>query len=85
MAVSKRDTRAIRRAVKAAGGQANLARALSLKYPNLVSQWVHGRRPVAPRHAIGIELATEGKVTRHEIAPEVFGAKARAVNGSESG
>ena len=60
-------------AVEKAGGQAALALAIGVS-PQLVWQWVNGRRPVAPRHCIPIETATG--VTRYELRPDVFGQKA---------
>jgi DNA-binding transcriptional regulator YdaS (Cro superfamily) len=53
------------------GGQAALARALGVT-PQAVSQWVKGTRPVPPRHALAIELATG--VSRHDLRPDVFGS-----------
>ena len=67
------DKTPIQRAIEAVGGQANLATALSI-HPSLVSQWVTGRRPVAANHVLGIEKATQGAVTRHDLRPDVFGA-----------
>lgn len=53
-------------------GASELARHLGVSV-SLVSQWAHGRRPVAAHHCIPIEQATEGKVTRYELRPDVFG------------
>lgn len=73
----------IQLAVAAVGGQAQLARALSAERPEdapipaaLVWQWVQGRRPVAPQHCLPIEKVTDGKVTRYDLRPDVFGEKA---------
>lgn len=54
------------------GGQAGLARELGLT-PQAVSQWVNGHRPVPPRHALAIERATGGAVSRYALRPDVFG------------
>lgn len=59
------------------GGQAALARALGVT-PQAVSQWVKGTRPVPPRHAIAIELATG--VSRHDLRPDIFGAAESATD-----
>lgn len=65
---------AISRAVEAAGGQSNLAKALGVT-PQQVNQWVLGTRPVPPARCIAIEDATKGAVTRYELRPDVFGIK----------
>lgn len=65
-------TSPIARAVEAAGGPAKLARELGVS-ASLVSQWASGHRPVAARHVLLIERACAGAVTRHDLAPEVFG------------
>lgn len=54
------------------GKQAELARLLGVT-PQAVSQWVNGRRPVPPRFSRQIEEATGGKVTCHDLHPDIFG------------
>lgn len=61
----------IQRAAELCGSQAELAARIKA-HPSLISQWVTGHRPVAPRHCIAIELATNGQVTRYALCPEVF-------------
>lgn len=61
---------AIAAAVRIAGGQASLARAVKVA-PALVYQWLTGRRPVAAHHCRLIEAATG--VTCHDLRPDVFG------------
>jgi len=56
---------AIQRAVEEAGGQEALANAVGVSQ-GLVSQWVSGA-PVHTRHFRGIEKATRGAVTPHEL------------------
>lgn len=41
--------------------------------PGLVSHWVQGRHRVPPERAADIERMTEGKVTRMDLRPDVFG------------
>lgn len=66
-----RDTKHIRAAVEKVGSQIALAN--TLKVPaSLVSQWCTGHRPVAAKHCIGIEQATNGAVTRYQLLPGVF-------------
>lgn len=63
----------IERAIEAAGaGQKGMAEALGVT-PQAVNQWVTGDRPVPAKHCIAIETACAGKVTRHELRPDVFG------------
>lgn len=63
---------AIASAVDAAGGQLALAAKLHV-HPSLISQWVTGRLDVAARHCLPIEEATDGKVTRYDLRPDIFG------------
>lgn len=51
--------------------QAELARRLDVT-PGLVWQWVTGHRQVAAEQAIPIEKATDGKVSRHELRPDIY-------------
>ena len=79
MEKTKQNISAIQRAVNACSGnaelarnrgQAELARILGVT-PQAVQQWVAaGVAP--PKRAIGIENATGGKVTRHDLAPEFY-------------
>lgn len=63
----------ISRAVEAIGGkQADLANVLGVT-PQAVNQWIQAKRPVPAQHCIGIEQATNGTVTRHDLRPDVFG------------
>lgn len=62
----------IQRAVAIVGTQAALATTLKVS-AGMVSQWMSGHRPVAANHCLAIERATGGKVTRYELAPDVFG------------
>lgn len=38
-----------------------------------VHQWVSGKLPISAERAADIERATDGKVTRIELRPDVFG------------
>lgn len=38
-----------------------------------ISQWVTGRRPVPAERCVAVERATDEKVTRYELRPDVFG------------
>lgn len=69
------NTKPITKAVDVAGGQSALAKAINVA-PPVVWQWLKGLRPVPAHHCIPIEDATGGKVTRYDLRPDVFGAKA---------
>ena len=66
------------KAREAAGGKdgkdVDIARLLKIS-PAAVSRW---GGVVPPDRAIEIEELTEGRVTRHDIRPDYFGAKAPA-------
>jgi len=64
-----RPVTAIEKACKAAGGGANLARALGIS-SSAVSQWVKGSRPVPVDRMAAIERATGGVVTRRDLRPD---------------
>lgn len=65
-------TKAITKAVEAAGGQTRLASAIGVSQ-QMVWQWVNGRRPVPGTYCIAIEQAAAGKVTRYDLRPDIFG------------
>jgi DNA-binding transcriptional regulator YdaS (Cro superfamily) len=50
--------------------QARFAELLEVT-PGAVSQWCNGY-PIAPENVLKIERATGGKVTRHELRPDVY-------------
>ena len=64
----------IAKAIEIVGGQSALARAIggSVKQAH-VWYWLNADR-VPPEHCAAIEAATAGKVTRHELRPDVFEA-----------
>ncbi|WP_082491443.1 YdaS family helix-turn-helix protein [Duganella sp. Leaf126] len=49
--------------------KAKLARSVGVS-PALLHQWIEGIRPVAIRHCLAIERATEGQVTRQDLRPD---------------
>ena len=55
------------------GSQAQLAQAMQIS-PQLVHKWKKtGRIPVYPRNwVLAIEAATQGRVTRQQIRPDVY-------------
>jgi DNA-binding transcriptional regulator YdaS (Cro superfamily) len=54
------------------GQQTRLAEFLHVTSP-MVWQWLNRTRPIAPKHARGIEAYTKGAVTAVMVAPVVFG------------
>jgi DNA-binding transcriptional regulator YdaS (Cro superfamily) len=54
------------------GQQTRLAEYLHVT-PGMVWQWLNRTRPIAPKHARGIEAYTKGAVTAVMVAPVVFG------------
>jgi hypothetical protein len=44
----------------------------------LVWQWIEGRTRIDPKHFEKIEEVTDGKVTRQECRPDIFGERAPA-------
>ena len=58
------------KAIEAAGGQAALARTLGITY-QAIDSWKKRGTP-GPR-VLEVEAATGGKVSRHELRPDIFG------------
>lgn len=59
-------------AIRSAGSQAALAKAIGAP-PAFVYQWRTGLRPIPARFALPIEKATAGRVSRHDLRPDIFG------------
>lgn len=64
---------AIQRAVACIGGQSALARGLGLK-PQAVQRWVRVGKVPAER-VLQVERLVGGKVTRHELRPDLYPAE----------
>src|SRR4051812_23639096 len=60
---------ALERAIVEAGGVAALARAINVT-PQAVSQWDR----VPAERALAVEKATEGRITRQELRPDLYPA-----------
>ena len=61
----------IDRAIEFFGSQAALAAAVGLTSAMAVSQW--RKRGVPAKYCPAIERLTEGKVTVHDLRPDIFG------------
>ncbi|WP_444927161.1 transcriptional regulator [Microbulbifer sp. TRSA002] len=59
-------------AIKLVGSQANLARAIGVT-PVFVSQMRNGLKAIPPKLCSKIELATQRRVSRACLRPDVFG------------
>ena len=64
-------TQAIKKAISIAGSQSKLARKLGLIQP-YVWKWLNRDKKVPPEFAIRIEKVLEGRVTRHELRPDLY-------------
>lgn len=62
----------IQRAIDLLGPSA-LAKAIGVT-PQFITSLGGGERPVPPGRCIAIEAATDGRVTRYELRPDVFGS-----------
>lgn len=60
---------AVNRACKLVGGVGRLATLVGVAPPT-VTQWTNGARPVSPKKAVRIEVATDGRVTRQQLCPD---------------
>ena len=68
---------ALRKAIELAGGQAALARRIGKK-PQHVWAWLNRDRCVPAEMCKPIERAVDGRVTRHELRPDIFDAPQEA-------
>ena len=64
---------ALAAAVDIVGGQAKLARILGVTQPN-VWHWLHKSERVPGEYVLKIEAATGGKVSRHDLRPDLYPA-----------
>jgi DNA-binding transcriptional regulator YdaS (Cro superfamily) len=61
----------IERAAEIVGGRSVLAARISVS-SSFISQMITGTRPIPPKLCRAIEVATEGRVTREELRPDIF-------------
>jgi DNA-binding transcriptional regulator YdaS (Cro superfamily) len=65
------ETAALERAVAIVGSQSALARKLGLKQAHIWN-WLNKTKRVPGEAVLGIEAATDGKVTRTELRPDLY-------------
>jgi len=65
-------THPLERVIEILGSQEGLAATLGIKSPS-ISGW-RNRKKVPADRCIAIENAVEGRVTRYDLRPDVFGA-----------
>lgn len=68
------DTNPIERAIRILGTQRKLAEKLCVT-PQAIAKW---RKRVPGERVLGIEAATNGAVTRHELRPDLYPADTAA-------
>jgi DNA-binding transcriptional regulator YdaS (Cro superfamily) len=62
----------LQKAIEIAGGQSALARECSVAQAH-VWHWLHRANSRVPaEHCIAIEKATGGRVTRHDLRPDIY-------------
>lgn len=62
---------ALHKAVEIVGGQSALARALKVSQGNIWN-WLHRNKRVPAGRVLAVEEATEGKVSRHDLRPDLY-------------
>ena len=62
----------LREYVEKNGGQTQFGKVLGVSQ-GLVWQWLEGKTRITAERALEIERATSGKVTRHDLRPDIFG------------
>lgn len=65
------DTIKLHKAIEILGGQCATARALGVRQSN-VWNWINRDKRLPAQHCIPLEAATEGRVTRYDLRPDVF-------------
>lgn len=68
---------AIKKAIKLAGSQTELAKILGIS-PQALSKQLRAKGTVLPKHCLTIESAFPGELTRYELDPEHFGTGAQS-------
>lgn len=61
----------LERAIDAVGSQAAMAKALGVK-PQHVWNWLNRDNRIPAEQVLPMEAATQGKVSRHELRPDLY-------------
>jgi len=59
------------RAIKICGGQKLLADVAGVRQQT-ISRMLRGATPISAEVAVGVEIATRGKITRRKLRPDLF-------------
>jgi DNA-binding transcriptional regulator YdaS (Cro superfamily) len=70
--ISITEEEALALAIKEAGGPAAVARFITKNYGKITAQSVCGWAKCPPRRALQLEAACSGKVTRHQLARDLY-------------
>lgn len=62
---------ALQKAIKTAGSQAELARRIGKKQAHIWN-WLHRDKTVPAESVLAIEMATAGRVSRHDLRPDLW-------------
>lgn len=65
------EAEALERAVELAGGQTALATSIGVKQTH-VWNWLNRDKRVPAERVIAVEQATNGRVSRHELRPDIY-------------
>lgn len=65
------NTNPLEKAINLANGQSELARKCGISQQK-ISYWLRKAKRVPAEHVISIERATGGRVTRHELRPDIY-------------
>lgn len=62
---------ALKKAIELAGGQSALAKICGVKQQH-VWNWINRDKKISPEHVIPIEKGLDGKITRHDLRPDIY-------------
>lgn len=62
----------LEKAIRIAGSQSELARRIGVKQ-QYIWYWLHKAKAVPAEYVAKIEAATDSRVTRYQLRPDVFG------------
>jgi len=67
----------IEQAISITGSKSKLCRAIDMS-PPFLTQILKGERPLPARYALAIEQATDGKVRKEQLRPDIYPEKETA-------